>query len=110
VLGYTLGDFVHELMWSTCLPLSSLRQKVDFIACVKGWIIKHGKEVVIALYLRPAIVGPFKTNALPILFEDIFFYLGVCVVQCCQMVYFQTKNANLGKFWSIGVSCNERCW
>jgi hypothetical protein len=21
--------------------------------------------------------------------------------QCCQMVYFQTKNANLGKFWTV---------
>jgi transcription initiation factor TFIID subunit 6 len=21
--------------------------------------------------------------------------------QCCQMAYFQTKNANLGKFWRV---------
>jgi hypothetical protein len=27
--------------------------------------------------------------------------------QGCQMVYFQTKNPNLGKFL---VSCDERCW
>jgi hypothetical protein len=22
-------------------------------------------------------------------------------LQCCQKVYFQTKNANLGKFWKV---------
>jgi hypothetical protein len=25
----------------------------------------------------------------------------VCCTQCCQMVYFQTKNPNLGKFWKV---------
>jgi hypothetical protein len=25
----------------------------------------------------------------------------VHIVQCCQMVYFQTKNPNLGKFWKV---------
>jgi hypothetical protein len=29
------------------------------------------------------------------------FNRSVCFVQGCQMVYFQTKNSNLGKFWRV---------
>jgi hypothetical protein len=33
--------------------------------------------------------------------DSLFFHISAAAGQGCQMVYFQTKNPSLGKFWRV---------
>jgi hypothetical protein len=70
-VGLHFGKFTHELIWSPCPPRSAGRKSRNYF---NFWWKFAAKQLSAAWNVTRG--------------------------QCCQMVYFQTQNANLGKFWS----------
>jgi hypothetical protein len=67
--------------------------------------LQHFQKVVkVNNHLR----GENSPNLVTLVETDIPSKEGSPYSQCCQMVYFQTKNPNLGKIPKR--SCNGRCW
>jgi hypothetical protein len=116
--SWSLGDFfTYTNMWQSC---QTLRLRKDERMChdpcrqktVANQRYNASRTLCYVCTFGSSQLHFWRCGQLensPSMFHSYrcFWDCSQSVNRDCQMVYFQTQNPNLGKFWSV---CNERCW